>query len=166
MHPKNTFVGLALAGAAALAFATPAAAEDLPIQVIIQNNMPVPVYTGTEAGGSQCLRGIPGTTVPAQGVIYVTLWMTCKPMRGQQVFIPSVVGPEVRTVSVFDMREDEKFAANGRVTNTSMSVALWQVSVDRATAVTSVINPNALGPITKISWRWTLDCPPNGCPKP
>lgn len=155
-----------LAVAATMGLAAPAAAADVPIQVVIQNNMPVPVYTSTQAGGSACLRGIPGTTVPANGTIYVTLWITCTPMRGDQVFIPAIAGPEVRTSSVFGLTDDQRFyTPNDIVRSPAITVSLWKVSGEAGRPFYWPINPNAKGEITKLSFQWTLDCPV-ACAKP
>jgi len=165
MKPTRSLV-LAALGAAALA--TPALADDVPIQLVIQNNMPVPVYTDTQGGGSACLRGLPGTSVPANGVVYVTMWMTCLPMRGQQVFVPSVAGPEVRTNVGFgfalDGAGDPKFSGGtGGSPALSVSVAGFDADVD-STIGTSVTGP--LETVKRLGWKWTIDCPAAGCPKP
>ncbi|MFN3585158.1 hypothetical protein [Phenylobacterium sp.] len=153
-------------GAAALA--TPALADDVPIQLVTQNNMPVPVYTDTQGGGSTCLRGLPGTSVPANGVVYVTMWMTCQPMRGQQVFIPSVAGPEVRTNVGFGFKVDPASDALDFSGGTGASPAL-SVSVsgfDARTITRVELNLGNVVTVQGLSWKWTIDCPAAGCPKP
>jgi hypothetical protein len=159
----------ALGGAAALVLAAPAAADDysMPLELIIQNNMPVPVYTDTQTGASQCLRGLPGTTVPARGVVYVTMWVTCpgKPMSGQQVFIPSVAGSEVRTSVGFGLNEEATDLAGGSGASAALSVSVSGFGVD-VTTVPAVGTFGVDQVVSKVRWKWTIDCPAAGCPKP
>jgi hypothetical protein len=158
---------MVLAALGASALAGPALADDVPIQLVIQNNMPVPVYTDTQGGGSSCLRGLPGTSVPANGVVYVTMWMTCLPLRGQQVFVPSVAGPEVRTNVTFGFVDgvDGPQFNGGAGGSPALSVSVSGFDAD----ITTTIGTPVGGPmdrINRLSWKWTIDCPAAGCPKP
>lgn len=167
MKPARSLMLSALAAGAA-ALATPAAADDAPIQLIIQNNMPVPVYTDTEGGASQCLRGLPGTTIPAHGTVYVTMWLTCDQMMGEQVFIPATSGPEARTNLDFGYNaERDPPLLGGHGDSPTLSISL---SGFRREGNPVLPGPGSLLPPTYdtklLAWKWTIDCPAAGCPKP